>query len=112
MNGDAKGPLTGIKVLDWTMWQFGPVASSMLGDMGADVIKIEALDGDVGGAPPTRTPAPSRCVPVRRWRGRLKAMSVLIAGLAAPITNRARITSVQKPVQDKPAFFLFLFQPS
>ena len=49
-NGTAAGPLAGIKVLDWTMWQFGPVAASMLGDMGADVIKIEALDGDVGRA--------------------------------------------------------------
>ena len=44
------GPLSGVKVLDWTMWQFGPVAASMLGDMGADVIKLEALDGDVGRA--------------------------------------------------------------
>ena len=49
-NGTAAGPLAGVKVLDWTMWQFGPVAASMLGDMGADVIKIEALDGDVGRA--------------------------------------------------------------
>ena len=32
------GPMKGVKVLDWTMWQFGPVAASMLGDMGADVI--------------------------------------------------------------------------
>ena len=46
----AYGPLAGVKVLDWTMWQFGPVAASMLGDMGADVIKLEALDGDVGRA--------------------------------------------------------------
>ena len=49
-NGAVTGPLKGVRVLDWTMWQFGPVASSMLGDMGADVIKIEALDGDVGRA--------------------------------------------------------------
>lgn len=46
----ADGPLKGVRVLDWTMFQFGPVGASMLGDMGADVTKIEALDGDVGRA--------------------------------------------------------------
>ena len=40
--------LEGIKVIDWTIWQFGPVAATMLGDLGADVIKVEALDGDPG----------------------------------------------------------------
>ena len=40
--------LEGVKVIDWTIWQFGPVAATMLGDLGADVIKIEALDGDPG----------------------------------------------------------------
>ncbi|MCY3565810.1 MAG: BCCT family transporter [Gammaproteobacteria bacterium] len=44
------GPMKGLRVLDWTMYQFGPVSASMLGDMGADVIKIEALDGDIGRA--------------------------------------------------------------
>ena len=46
----ATGPLKGVKVLDWTVWQFGPVSTSMMGDMGADVLKIEALDGDPGRA--------------------------------------------------------------
>ena len=39
-------PLDGVKVLDLGAFLAGPMAPSLLGDMGADVIKVEGLDGD------------------------------------------------------------------
>jgi len=40
-----KGPLDGIKVIECAQWLLGPYAGFMLGDLGADVIKIEEPTG-------------------------------------------------------------------
>ncbi len=42
-------PLEGYRIIDWTIWQQGPVATMMLADLGAEVIKVEErIGGDPG----------------------------------------------------------------
>ena len=49
------GPLTGVRVIDISAVLSGPLAGGILADQGADVIKVETLDGDIvrrmGGKP-------------------------------------------------------------
>jgi CoA:oxalate CoA-transferase len=40
------GPLDGVRVIDLTVWMSGAIGAMLLGDLGADVIKVEGPTGD------------------------------------------------------------------
>lgn len=55
MSPRARGALAGLKVIDLTQMLAGPYCTMLLGDQGADVVKIEPVGGD-----PTRAFGPFR----------------------------------------------------
>ena len=48
------GPLSDVKILDLTQALAGPFGTALLGDLGADVIKIETTVGDMSRQLPPR----------------------------------------------------------
>src|SRR6185437_11816017 len=55
--GRMAGPLAGIRIIDLTVAVLGPVATQILGDLGAEVIKVEPPEGEMmRGIGPARHP--------------------------------------------------------
>ena len=44
--GNSGGPLTGVRIVDFTQLYQGPLATQLLADMGADVLKVEPPRGE------------------------------------------------------------------
>jgi crotonobetainyl-CoA:carnitine CoA-transferase CaiB-like acyl-CoA transferase len=45
-NSRDRGPMTGVRVVELAAWVAGPACGAVLADWGAEVIKVEPIDGD------------------------------------------------------------------
>ncbi len=84
------GPLQGIRIIDLTTVMFGPYCTQIMGEMGAEVIKVEAPEGDIGrqtGA--TRSPGMSAAY---LMKGRNKRSIVLDLKQSAGLEALQRLT--------------------
>ena len=46
MSEQASGPMDGVKVVEIGLWLAGPSCAAILADWGAEVVKVEPIDGD------------------------------------------------------------------
>ena len=83
-------PLSGIRVVELAMWVAGPSCSAVLGDWGADVIKLEDPNGGdpIRGAVTTRAMTDARGCRPTNWTTATSARSRSIS--AAPRASTSR----------------------
>ena len=92
------GPLAGLRILDLTWVLSGPFATMTLGDLGADVIKVERPPfGDV-----SRTTGPlvdgesGYFFSVNRGKRSISIFEIIARGASSWITRRTRRSSANK----------------
>ena len=73
------GPLQGVRVIDLTTVMLGPFCTQILGEMGAEVIKIEPPGGDIG-----------------RWTGTYKTKGMSSAYLMKGRNKRSVVLNLKK----------------
>ena len=85
MSETPRGPLQGIRVIDLTTVMLGPFCTQILGEMGADVIKVEPPGGDIG-----------------RWTGAFKTPGMSSAYLMKGRNKRSVVLDLKKPEAKEP----------
>ena len=85
MSDIPRGPLEGIRVVDLTTVMLGPFCTQILGEMGADVFKIEPPGGDIG-----------------RWTGAFKTKGMSSAYLMKGRNKRSIVLDLKIPSSQEP----------
>ena len=80
-----RGPLQGVRVIDLTTVMLGPFGTQILGEMGADVIKIEPPGGDIG-----------------RWTGVAKSPGMSAAYMMKGRNKRSVVLDLKKAEAREP----------
>ena len=80
-SGKASGPLVGARVLDFCSFINGSYSASLMGDLGADVIKVEPLYGDLARGWGPFIEGESR--PFQTWNRSKRSISVDLLSLDA-----------------------------
>jgi len=80
-----RGPLEGIRVIDLTTVMLGPFCTQILGEAGADVIKVEPPGGDIG-----------------RWTGVGKNPGMSAAFMMKGRNKRSVVLDLKKPEAREP----------
>ena len=80
MTEEAKGPLVGLRVLDFSIVIAGPTATTLLGDFGAEVVKVERP----GVGDPLRAWAPFKDGHSLWWKAHSRNKKPITFNLAEP----------------------------
>ena len=102
------GPLAGVRVIDLTQVVLGPMGTQILGDAGADVVKVEPPAGDM-----------TRFIGPRRSEGMAAYFANLNLAMAPPLTADGQVTyadgtpaTVAQMATDVSAFLTWTAEPS
>ena len=85
MAATPRGPLQGVRVIDLTSVMLGPFATMILGEMGADIIKIEPPGGDIG-----------------RWTGAAKTPGMSASFMLKGRNKRSVVLDLKNPAAREP----------
>lgn len=97
MSVPATGPLKGLKILDFTQALAGPFCTQQLSDLGAEVVKVEALDGgDL-----TRNSGPfHEADPAHRYSGYFQSINRGKRSIAVDLKTAAGVDLVKRLIPD------------